>query len=186
MAPSIRRLVGIGSQNEKNNYKMFFSPRYMSDDDVSQPGWSRFYAASYESVSQNGVTAVRRGINDNGKVSRDGYVVDSEGKTHQIDYDKLPGAKLTHSLTIDDHGKRKNHFDDRRASRRGDDELAISSAKHLSSDPGAFRKRKSVIDTTPFNKWPFFNRRHVASTDVERGESQQKTPIEDVPHQPSK
>ena len=51
---------------------------------------SYFYESSYESISNDGWTAVRRAVNNNGQVSRDGFVVGADGKTHQIDYDQLP------------------------------------------------------------------------------------------------
>ncbi len=61
-----------------------------SDEGARTPG-SYFYSSHYEAVSKDGWTAVRRGVNDNGRVRRDGLVIDAQGNAHPIDYDRLPG-----------------------------------------------------------------------------------------------
>jgi len=72
---------------------MFFRPfdRRLATDDDDRPS-SYFFASRYEAVSNNGWTAVRRDVNDNGRVYRDGHVIDAKGNTHVIDYDQLPSG----------------------------------------------------------------------------------------------
>lgn len=174
----------------KNKYTMFSPPRYTVGGDAGQRPDSRpqsyFYASSYESVSRNGVTAVRRGVNDNGKVSRDGYVIDAQGKTHPIDYHQIPHANVRYLRdepaplpsardNDDDDGgppvrppttpthpqvatRTREHV--ARTSPRGDAALAMSPVKKARpSSP-----RGSRIESDPFRKWPYFHRRPVAST----------------------
>ena len=72
-----------------------FSPAPIYDDST-RPG-SYFFSSRYEAVTNNGWTAIRRGVNNNGRISRDGLVIDADGKTHRIDYDQLsglPGSRL--------------------------------------------------------------------------------------------
>jgi len=179
---------------------MFSPPRYTGGGDSGQRPDSRpqsyFYASSYESVSRNGVTAVRRGVNDNGKVSRDGYVIDAQGKTHPIDYHQIPHANVRYlrdepaplpsALDNDDDGGPPV-----RPPTTPTRELAMSPVKKARP----LSPRGSRIESDPFRKWPYFHRRPVASTrdapsrstaDVPRGTSQQKTPIGDVPEKRSK
>jgi hypothetical protein len=169
---------------------MLSPPRYVRGGDAGQRPDSRpqsyFYASSYESVSRNGVTAVRRGVNDNGKVSRDGYVIDAQGKTHSVDYPQIPHANVRYMRdepaplpsardNDDDDGgppfrppttpthpqvatQPREHV--ARSSSRGDAALAMSPVKPARpSSP-----RGSRIESEPFRKWPYFHRRPVAST----------------------
>jgi hypothetical protein len=153
------------------------------------------------------VTAVRRGVNDNGKVSRDGYVIDAQGKTHPIDYNQIPNANvrflrdepapLPSARDNDDDGGRppvrppttpthpqvatqpREHVT--RTSSRGDAALAMSPVKKARpSSP-----RGSRIESDPFRKWPR-DAPTRSTADVARGTSQQKTPIGDVPEKRSK
>jgi hypothetical protein len=196
---------------------MFSPPRYARGGDAGQRPDSRpqsyFYASSYESVSRNGVTAVRRGVNDNGKVSRDGYVIDAQGKTHPIDYHQIPHANVRYlrdePAPLPSARDNDNDDDDggrppiRPPTTPTHPQVATQPREHVARTTRTSSRgdealamspvkkarpsspRGSRIESDPFRKWPR-DAPSLSTTDVARGTSQKKTPIGDVPEKRSK